>query len=383
MSPYSKKQYLEAIRTRYHASSRKDKSLILKEFCEICDYHRKHAIRLLNKKISNEKNKPGKKSLYASKEFLKHLKTLWLATDQLCSKRLKSAIPLWLPFYKKQTPISHNVETLLLQISPASIDRVLKPIKAKMKGKGLCGTKPGTLLKNQIPIRTHNWDINQPGFLEADTVHHCGNFLSGHYVLSLTMTDINSGWTENQAVWTKLAPGVVTAINQISSRLPFKLLGFDCDNGSEFLNQHLLEYFADQDSKIAFTRSRPYKKNDNAHVEQKNWTHVREWLGYDRFDHPELVDLINGFYTGSARLFLNFFCPNLKLIKKVRVNSKYVKKYDAPQTPCQRLMASKYVSDLKKQQLKQTFLSLDPFYLKNQMEQKLKLIFKTKKLLSQ
>jgi len=378
MSPYSKKQYLEAIRFRYYASIRKEKSAILKEFCEICSYHPKHAIRLLNKKPSHKSKKPGKKSRYSDKEFLKHLKTLWLATDQLCSKRLKAAIPLWLPFYKKQAQVSIKIESLLLQISPASIDRVLKPIKAKLKGRGLGGTKPGTLLKNQIPIRTHNWDINQPGFLEADTVHHCGNSLLGHYVLSLTMTDINSGWTENQAVWTKLAPGVVTAIQQISSRMPFELKGFDCDNGSEFLNQHLLEYFSSQDSKIAFTRSRPYKKNDNAHVEQKNWTHVREWLGYDRFDKPELVDLINDFYTGPARLFLNYFCPNLKLIEKVRINSKYVKKYDKPKTPYQRLLASNHLSNDEKKKLTKTIDSLNPFQLKKQMESKLKKIFKTK-----
>jgi hypothetical protein len=383
MSPYSRSDYLKAIYHRYHASCRKGKSLILREFCEVCGYHPKYAIRLLGKGLlSRSKKKPGKKPRYHSPEFIHHLKTIWLATDQLCSKRLKAALPLWLPYYKKQTPISPLHQTQLLKISPSTIDRILKPIRVKFKTKGLTGTKPGTLIRNQIPIRTHNWDITKPGFMEADTVHHCGNSLLGSYVLSLNMTDIKTGWTETRAIWTKYSHYVIPAINSIQKAIPFTLMGFDCDNGSEFLNHALLEYFVDQDHYIAFTRSRPYKKNDNAAVEQKNYTHVRQWLGYDRFEHRELVGLINALYEGPARLFLNFFCPNLKLIKKTRINSKYIKKYDLPQTPYQRVISDPSVPDHKKQELKKTFQTLNPFSLKKEVEQKLRAVFEAKKKLS-
>ena len=378
MSQKAKKEYLERIRFRYHHVKKNRKSAILDEFCRVCDYHRKYAIKLLRTPKCPKKRKPGKKSKYNNAEFIKHLKALWLASDQMCSKRLKAAIPIWLPFYKEQTELPSEIEALLTQISPASIDRVLKPVKVKLKSKGLSGTKPGTLLKNQIPIKTHNWDVTQPGFMEADTVHHCGNSLLGQYALSLTMTDISSGWTENQAIWTKSAPGVVTAIQQITKRTPFQIKGFDCDNGSEFLNDALLEYFASQDHDIAFTRSRPYHKNDNAHVEQKNWTHVREWLGYERYDSQELVELINDFYAGPARLFLNFFCPNLKLIKKERINSKYIKKYDEPKTPYQRLMAHDKTPEHRKKELQELFATLNPFTLKKEMDSKLQKIFKAK-----
>lgn len=382
MSHFSKSQYLETIQTRYLTSIRKEKSAILNEFCQICVYNRKYATRILNKSPAEKRKKPGKAAIYQNHEFIKHLKTLWLASNQPCSKRLKIVIGIWLPFYKKQTPLPTECEKLLSQISPATIDRLLKPIRVRFKGRGLSGTKPGTLLKNHIPIRTENWDIQKPGWLEADTVHHCGNSLRGDYIYSLTMTDIVSGWTENRAIWGKSAPAVLNAVRSIQASLPFPLKGFDSDNGSEFLNQVLYEYFQGLDHSVAFTRSRPYKKNDNAHVEQKNWTHVREWLGYDRFDHLELVELVNDFYTGPARLLQNFFLPNLKLKEKIRINSKYVKKYEIPKTPFQRLIESQHVSDFQKQKLQTVFASLNPFDLKEDMEKKLKKIFDTKKQLN-
>jgi len=359
---FSKKEYLEAIRPRYLKSSKKDKSAILTEFCANCGYHPKHAIRLLNCKKYKPKRKPGKQVFYDPKIILKPLKTIWLATDQMCSKKLKAAIKLWLPFYEiEYGKLTDLVCQQLLKISAATIDRLLKPTKVMFKGKGFCTTKPGALLKNQIPIRTDNWDIKQPGFLEADTVAHCGNSLAGEFVWSITFTDICSGWTANRATWTKCAVGVSAQIKNMRDKLPFDLLGFDCDNGSEFLNDVLLNYFTEE--KIAFTRSRPYHKNDNAHVEQKNWTHVRHLLGYDRFDKPELVDLINDLYT-SWNHFQNFFCPNMKLIEKIRINSKYRKKYDQPKTPFQRLIEHPMVLELKKTLLINKLATLNPFSLK-------------------
>ena len=223
----------------------------------------------------------------------------------------------------------------------------MKSSRLKLR-KGLSGTKPGSLLKNQIPIRTDNWDINKPGFIEADTVAHCGNSLAGDFIWSITMTDILTGWTENRAVWNKGAIGVNKQVKDIENRLPFELLGFDCDNGSEFLNHHLLRYFTDRKNKVNFTRSRPYKKNDNAHVEQKNWTQVRHLFGYDRLDIKSLVEPMNDLYSNEWSLYNNFFRPSQKLIKKTKINSKYIKKYDKPKTPYERLLDSGILSEEKK-----------------------------------
>jgi hypothetical protein len=235
---------------------------------------------------------------------------------------------LWLPFYGATfEPLTPGTRKLLLSISAASIDRVLQPVRVKLR-KGRCTTRPGTLLRNQIPIRTHHWDVTQPGFVEADTVAHCGNSIAGEFVWSLTFTDILTTWTENRATWGKGSVGVLDRIKDIENHIPFALKGFHCDSGTEFLNNHLLRYFTDRPKVVSFTRSRPYKKNDNAHVEQKNWSHVRQLLGYDRLDQPELVPMINDLYTHEWSLYQNHFCPSFKLVEKTRINSKYRKKYD-------------------------------------------------------
>jgi len=382
MTIQSKRDYLQAIRTRYRTAPKDSKSAILDEFCTICGYNRKYAIRRLNKKPTKRQRKPGPQPQYRDTSVLQPLKRIWFATDQMCSKKLQAAIPLWLPFYEQEYgALDAGIKTKLLAISPSTIDRTLKPVRVSGKTKGLCGTKPGTLLKNQIPIKTHNWDVTKPGFFEADTVAHCGNSLSGNFVWSLTFTDIFSGWTENRAVWNKGSYGVFTQIKDIEAAIAFPIRGFDCDNGSEFLNHHLLRYFTNRpQSPIQFTRSRPYKKNDNAHVEQKNWTHVRQVLGYDRFDKPELVDLINDLYKHECSLYNNFFCPTLKLKEKLRVNSKYVKKYYPPKTPYQRLLDSEQLTREAKLFLSVTYQSLNPFKLKKIIESKLKMIFNTLRL---
>jgi hypothetical protein len=294
----------------------------------------------------------------------------------MCPKRLVAAIPLWLPFYEQSyEKLSDEVSSKLLSISAATIDRLLAPIRAKSKRRGLCATKPGRLLRNQIPIRTSNWDITQPGFVEADTVAHCGNSLAGDFIWSLTLTDIHSGWTESRATWNNGATGVIRQIRDIEAKLPFPLKGFDCDNGSEFLNHHLKQYFTDHKPRIKFTRSRPYKKNDNAHVEQKNWSYVRQLLGYQRLDNPELVQLINDLYANYYSLYQNHFCPTLKLKSKQRLNSKYRRQYESPKTPYQRLIESPHISREQKETLKEMHQGLDPFYLKSQIEKELRLIF--------
>jgi hypothetical protein len=382
----SKRDYLESIRQRYRHAPRKAKGLILDEFCATCGYHRKYAIRLLRKPkrkspVAHVRKRPGPRSVYQHPELVTTLKRLWFATDQMCSQKLKAAIPLWLPFYEQEHGlVSESVKGKLLQASSSTLDRLLRPFRAEHpKGRG--ATKPGTLLKNQIPIKTSHWDVTRPGFFEADTVAHCGNSMAGDFVNSLTFTDILTGWTENRAVWGRGSYGVVQNIKEIEEGLPFPILGFDCDNGSEFLNHHLVRYFTDRPQKpVDFTRSRPNKKNDNAFVEQKNWTHVRQLLGYDRFDKPALLPLINDLYKNEWRLYTNFFCPTLKLKEKVKINSKYRKTYETPQTPDQRVMASEHVSDEAKARLKETFGNLNPFVLKRIIEEKLKRIFLTARL---
>ena len=384
MGKNERQAYLKAIRSRYRRAGKKAKVAILDEFCAVCGYHRKYAIRLLNQQSRpKRKRRPGRKSIYATPEFLTALKRIWFASDQMCSKKLKAAIPLWLPFYETvYRALTPETQDKLLSISAASIDRALKPVRLTQGRKGLSGTKPGSLLKNQIPIRTHFWDVSQPGFMEADTVAHCGNSLAGDFVWSLTMTDIHTAWTENRATWNKGAQGVLAQIQDIEEKLPFTMQGFDCDNGSEFLNYHLVRYFTDHPSVMSFTRSRPYKKNDNAHVEQKNWSHVRQLFGYDRFEDPSLVGLMNDLYASEWSQYQNHYCPSMKLLKKQRINSKYYKKYDAPQTPYQRVLASDQINNETKNRLKTVHQSLNPFILKKIIEKKLRVIFKHVKVTS-
>jgi hypothetical protein len=369
----SKREYLLAIWDRYQRVGRRFKSKILDEFCAVCGYTRKYAIGLLSHKRRRRPRKPGPRRRYDG-EVLEPLKVIWQAAEQLCSKRLKAALPLWLPFYEQERgPLAEPVRQKLLQISAASIDRLLKKERARYRGKGLCGTRPGGLLKHQIPIRTDNDDVDRPGFLEADTVAHCGNSLSGDFIWSITFTDIFCQWTENRATWNKGAEGVLGQVKDVEANLPFELLGFDVDNGSEFLCFHLWRYLLDRSRPVPLTRSRPYRKNDQAHVEQKNWTHVRQLLGYQRLERPELVSLINELYR-TWGLLHNFFCPNLKLLSKTRKGAKTIRKYSPPQTPYQRLMESKHLNQEQKQKLQNQFQQLNPLQLKREIEQQLKLV---------
>ena len=363
----SKREYLERIRERYRRAGRKYKKRILDEFCEVCGHHRKHAIRLLNEDRRKRKKKPGRNAEYGPGER-KVLKNIWLTAERPCSKRLKAILPVWLPFYEKEHgDLAEDVCLNLARISPRSIDRLLKPVRQRYGSRGLCGTKPGTLLKNLIPIKTSHWDITKPGFVEADTVAHCGGSLEGDFVWSLTFSDVFSGWTENRAVWNKGAHGVHKQIEDIEQNLPFAILGFHCDNGSEFLTHHLYSYFTERKAPVAFTRCRPNKKNDNAHVEQKNWTHVRLLLGYQRIEDPAMVATINHLYR-CWNLFNNFFCANLKLQEKQRINSRYKKKYDDGKTPYQRLIESEEVNEAQKTHLTELRCNLNPYALRRQID---------------
>lgn len=376
MGRKSKQEYLLAIWGRYQRVGRRFKSKILDEFCEVCGYSRKYAIGLLNGQPGQRRQRPGPRRRYDA-AVLEPLKYLWRKSEQMCSKRLKAALPQWLPFYEQRHgQLSPDVRTKLLQISPASIDRLLKKTRARYPARGLSGTRCGRQLKYQIPIRTDNRDIDRPGFLEADTVAHCGTSMAGSFIWSLTLTDIFSQWTENRSVWNKGATDVLAQVKDLEQDLAFELLGFDVDNGSEFLCFHLWRYFLHRPQPVNMTRSRAYRKNDQAHVEQKNWTHVRQLLGYQRLEQPELIPLLNDLYR-TWGLFHNFFCPTLKLRRKIRRGSKTLRQYSAPQTPYQRLLDSPHLTDPQKDRLRAQFLQLNPLELKDQIEQKLKLVFDT------
>ncbi len=335
MSPRSKREYTEAVHLRYKNATRQEKTAILNEFCATVKCHRKHAIRVLRgfKRFTKPKaKKRGKKPVYQSEAILKPLKEIWLNANLPCSKRLKAILPIWLPGYVACFgQLASEVIIALLKISPSTIDRLLRPIRFEFTKRGRATTKPGTLLRKQIPIKTNQWDESRPGFLEADTVAHCGDSTVGMYVNTVNFVDIATGWTEQRAVWGKGEMGVLEQIKDIEKTLPFPILGFDCDNGGEFLNYHLQRHFAERKQPVQFTRSRAYHKDDNAHIEQKNWTQVRQWLGYERLDNPQVVPFLNDLYTKEWRLFHNFFCPAVKLMAKKRVGSKTIKHHDSPQ----------------------------------------------------
>lgn len=379
MSPGARMECVESTYLRYKKAIRKEKTLILDEFCATCGYHRKHAIRLLKNFRRFAKPKPKKRgapSVYNKPSITEPLKRIWLAANLPCSKRMKMIIPLWMRGYVKEYgALSLDVTKALYRISPPTIDRILKPLRAKYRLRGRCTTKPGTLLRKQIPIKTNQWDESRPGFVEADTVAHCGMSIEGEYVNTVDLVDIATGWTEQGAAWGKGEIGVLASIKDMESRIPFPVLGFDADNGGEFINYHLMRHFADRVKPVQFTRSRPYHKDDNAHVEQKNWTHVRQWFGYHRLDKERIVDMMNDLYRSQWRLYHNFFQPSTKLIEKKVIASKVFKRYDSPKTPYERVLESKHVNSSVKQSLKEQFEKLNPFQLRKAIEAKMKRMF--------
>jgi len=379
MRTFTKDEHIAQFRDRYLYALRAGRQIILDEICDMFDYHRKYAIRLLNAKEQPlSKRKPtqrGRKPLYRDPMILEVLTDIWKATNLPCAKRLKAILRLWLPFYDKFI-IPDNITEKLQKISPATIDRLMASDRAKCNKIGLATTKPGSIIKKHIPIKTNQWDESIPGFLEADTVAHCGNSMAGMFVFTLNCVDIASGWVEQRAVWGKGETGVKDAMESIENALPFPILGFDCDNGSEFLNWHLIKFFTDRKRPVQFTRSRPYHKNDNAHIENKNWTNVRQYIGYERFEDARLVDLLNDLYQNEWTDYFNFFIPSVKLIEKKRIGSKIKKIHDDASTPYQRLMKSRHIETQTKERLKAKFETLNPFDIQSKMFVKIKRIMK-------
>ena len=364
MSLTLKRLYLDFLRERYrNTKSRKVKIMLIDQLCRDAEFHRKHAIRALNQR-PNIRARRGRKRIYSDGARY-HLKKLWLEMEQVNGVRMKAMLPEWLKTYKAPG-FGPLIEKELLRMSHATIDRFLKPCRAELGRKLRTGTKPGHL-KHKIPMKPFDRNVTVPGYMEADTVAHCGGSLSGEFLWSLTGVDRLLGWTENRAVWNKLAKEIVEAVEDIEKSVPFVLKGLSTDNGGEFINSLLISHLGANKTRktdIFMTRGRPYKKNDQCYVEQKNYTHVRKLFGYDRLDCPEVKDLVNDLYKNEWGNLQNFFIPQVKLLEKIRVGAKYKRKHSKPITPYHRALECPQISDEVKKQLTAKYETLNPFELK-------------------
>jgi len=373
-----KMEYHEQIWQRYDKADKLGKTKILDEFMANCGYkNRKYAIRILNAPPA-EKNKITRKhpghTLYQPKT-IDIAEAIWKAAGYLCGTRLKEAISLWLPSARKRFQVTPQIEKELRSISSRQLDNRLAERKKQFKKKIYGVTRPGYLLKAMIPIRTSNWDIKLPGFLEIDLVAHCGNSNEGQYIYTLDATDIQTGWVERVAVMGKGKTGVLNGVFDIKHNLPVRLRGIDSDNGDEFINYQLLDFCKKSRPPIAFTRGRAYKKNDNAYIEQKNRTHVRQIFGWDRYESQGALEAMNDLYDNELRLWQNLFQPSMKLKEKTQVGSKWIRKYDQPKTPLQRIIESGKYNKVKVKKLKDLVETIDPFELSRAVDQKLEKIF--------
>lgn len=349
---------------RYHAAELPEKGKILDEFCKVCGYNRKYAIAKLNRDLDDERDdhtKVRRRGKTYGAKLIAILAVIWEATGYLCSLRLKAALPLWLPWIRERFETDERAEKQLLSISARQIDRRLAGRKKQVKRRMYGRTKPGTLLKHMIPIRTEHWDVHEPGFTEVDLVSHSGNSADGCFAYSVNQTDILTTWVETRAILGKSETSVVRALDEMRHRLPFPLAGIDSDNGSEFINAHLQRYCLE--NRIEFTRGRPYKKDDNAHIEQKNWTHVRRFFGWLRYDNSAAVDAMNDLYRNELGCLMNLFTPSMKLKKKIRVGSKTKRIYDQAKTPLDRLIDCRKGDPIRTAQLLDLRRSINPFEL--------------------
>jgi len=368
---------------RYQKARKREKSKILDEFVELTGYNRKYGSWLLRNwgrevvvwrgskrivfigDIKKQKKRQGKR--FYDKEVEEALKKIWYILDFLCGRRLADYMEEILPKLEKlgEIEINPEVRKKLLKISGRTIDRILKEEKKKWRIKGKKGTKPGSLLKSQIPVRTFtDWNEKMPGFIEVDLVDHSGGVERGIFAQTLDATDILTGWTETICVENKSQLRVFEGLQKIMKQFPFKILGIDSDNGSEFINHHLVKFC--ENRKITFTKSRPYKKNDSCYVEQKNWSVVRKAVGYFRYETEKEIETINQIYK-YLRLYTNYFQPQMKLIEKKRIGSKVIKKYDKAKTPYQRIMERSDINTEIKEELKKQYESLNPVELKKQI----------------
>jgi len=374
MSILSRKELIKKAKKRYLKEEERDeKGKILDELEANTEMNRKYLIYLLSNKINLKYIDPinRKRRETYTMEVVHYLKKIWEIFDYPCGQRLAPMLKEYIRVLEKfkELVIPEGIKKKLLKISSATIDRRLLKLRKYHKKKIFSTTKPGSMLKKQIPIKTSSWDEKRLGFGELDTVAHCGVSIEGEYVVSLSYTDISTGWTESEAVMGKAQKRIKSALDTIENRLPFKLKGIDPDNGSEFINWQL--YHSCMEKNIEFTRGRPYHKNDNAHIEQKNWTYVRKLAGYKRLDQEHQLKLLSSLYRNEWRLYQNFFMPQKKLISKKRVDTKIIKKYDIPKTPYQRILEHEDFSKEEKKKLKKIYDKLNPAELRRIIQKKL------------
>ena len=371
MTRGSIREYTKAVRGRYLSASKKEKGRILEEFTKVVGCHRKAAIRLLRRTKQLKVNRRRGCPRQYGAPVADALRVAWEATDRLCSKRLHPFLPELVKVLRRYDEITMTaeIEAQLCQMSPSTIDRLLRPWHRLGGRRAFTTTKPGSLLKNSIPIRTFaDWEEDCPGFLEVDLVHHCGDSVEGFYLTTLSTVDVATGWSECIGVWGKGQQRVGAAVHRVQQRLPFPLLGLDSDNGSEFINQHLYTYCSRKE--ITFTRSRSYKKNDSCHVEQKNWSVVRRLVGYDRYNSRDALEALNRVYE-LLRLYVNFFQPVMKLVAKSRQGAKVHKIYDTARTPYQRLLEDNVLTEAKRAELAAIYHGLNPVSLLRQINKNL------------
>jgi hypothetical protein len=373
VSVRAKREYVQAIYQRYRHAGRAEKRRILDEFCRVVGYHRKAAIRVLNGPTPGAAGPPKRRAASYHVAAIEALRVIWEAAGYPWSVRLKALLPLWLPWARRRLRLRPDIERQLRAISARQMDRRLGPYRQQRRKRLYGRTKPGSLLKHHIPLKTDRWDVATPGFTEIDLVAHCGSLGHGEFVHSLNLTDIHTTWVETAAVLGKSQAAVQAALEELRQALPFRLRGIDSDNGSEFINKHLWDYCQAQE--VQFTRGRPYKKDDNAHIEQKNWTHVRKLLGYVRYDTPAAQTAIQALYRHELRLFQNFFLPSVKLLRKERIGSRVRRRYDAPCTPLERVLACPEIDARVAGELRRHRDGLDPFVLARAIDQQLERIY--------
>ena len=375
---YQKRALSYTIRRRYQKSTKKEKGGILDEFIKNTNYNRSYARRILGslKKQGRKKLRIIRKRRYDADVFYP-LRTIWIAEDNICGQRLKPFIPEALRILErdKNLRLNKKIRKKLLSISSASIDRMLKASRKRYELKGRSTTKPGTLLRNTIPIRTFaDWDEKYPGFFEGDLVAFCGETVRGEYVNALNLTDVSTGWVGIEAFMGKGQYRVHKAIDSVRNRLPFLMLGLDNDNGVEFINWLMKRYC--EEHKITFTRIRPYRKNDNCFVEQKNYTVPRRFLGYGRYETDKQLEIIRELLK-LVEMYVNFFMPSKKLVSKERIGNKTKKIYDTAKTPYQRLLISGILIDDKKKELQKLYDSLNPMDLRKKISRLQDKLWKT------
>ena len=370
MSYSATTEYLLAIVGRYQEASKKEKSQILNHAEMATDLSRKQLIRRLNKPVEKLKIKKrsGRPKSYNKKELLPHIRHLWIQMERISPRLMKESFVEWLPYYD-QCP--GYLKYQLQKMSVSTLRRFLNEIRETIETKkGIATTSPARYMKNKVPINTLDSKIHKPGFMQADTVSHCGNSPLGPFVSTLTVTDIYSTWTETRAMSSKKAKVVRQTFGNLENALPFHIKSINVDSGTEFLNEKMWN-FTIKGNRITYTRSRAYQKNDNCFVEQKNYTHVRELFGYERIEEKELVDLMNEIYIEYWNPLQNFFRPTFKLKEKVRIGARIKRKYDKPKTPYRRLMESEHLTEEQKKALAERKRKLNPFKLKQGLEEKL------------